>query len=55
MEQTFGMIMRDGTTVHFPFLTSQARYNQVLRITNRGSTARYEFSSSEMDGVSKIR
>ena len=49
MKQTLGLIMRDGTTVRFPFLTSQARYNQVLRITNRGSNARYEFSSSEMD------
>jgi hypothetical protein len=49
-EQTLGMIMRNGTTVYFPFLTSQLRYNQVLRITNRGSNpARYEFSSSEMD------
>ena len=39
MMQTLGMIMRDGTTVHFPFLTSQMRYNQVLRITNRGGDA----------------
>ena len=51
-EQILGMIGRNGTTVNFPFLTSQTRYNQVLRITNRGSAvARYEFSSSEMDGV----
>ena len=50
-EQILGKITRNGTTVNFPFLTSQLRYNQVLRITNRGSTVRYEFSSSEMDGV----
>ena len=49
VEQTLGRIVRNGTTIRFPFLTSQARYNQVLRITNRGSNARYEFSSSEMD------
>ena len=36
MLQTLGMIGRNGTTVRFPFLTSQARYNQVLRVTNRG-------------------
>ena len=51
VERMLGEIDRNGTTVHFPFLTSQMRYNQVLRITNRGSNARYEFSSSEMDGV----
>ena len=51
VERMLGEIDRDGTTVYFPFLTSQMRYNQVLRITNRGSNTRYEFSSSEMDGV----
>ena len=49
MEQTLGMIRRDGTTVRFPFLTSQMRYNQLLRVTNRGSDAEYTFSSENMD------
>ena len=51
MERMLGEINRDGTTIRFPFLTSQERYNQVLRITNRGSNpVRYEFSASEMVG-----
>ena len=50
MERMLGEIDRDGTEINFPFLTSQTRYNQVLRITNRGNPTRYEFSSSEMDG-----
>ena len=49
MMQTLGMIMRNGTTVRFPFLTSQARYNQVLRVTNRGSDSMYTFSSDVLD------
>ena len=49
MKQTLGMITRDGTTVRFPFLTSQARYNQVLRVTNRGVTADYTFASDADD------
>ena len=49
MMQNLGMIMRNGTTVRFPFLTSQARYNQVLRVTNRGSDSMYTFESDAID------
>ena len=49
MKQTLGAITRDGTTIRFPFLTSQARYNQVLRVTNRGVATNYAFSSDAID------
>ena len=49
MMDPLGMIMRNGTTVRFPFLTSQARYNQVLRVTNRGTDSMYTFSSDVLD------
>ena len=49
-----GSIVRDGTTVNFPFLTTQTRYNQWLAITNRGAAAAdytLEFEGDDYDDV----
>ena len=42
IEQTLGRIMRDGTTVGLPYLTTNAKFNQRLYIVNRGAAATYE-------------
>ena len=42
MEQTLGMIERNGTTVRLPYLTTNDKFNQRIRIVNRGSAAKYE-------------
>ena len=39
MEQTLGAIMRDGTTIRLPYLTTNAKFNQRLYIVNRGGAA----------------
>ena len=43
MEQMLGEINRDGTTVHLPYLTTNDKFSQRLRIVNRSSAdAMYE-------------
>ena len=37
--KTVGVIDRDGTTVHIPYLTTDDRYNQKLVIVNRNASA----------------
>ena len=39
MERMLGEINRDGTTIHLPYLTTHDRFNQRIRIVNRGSVA----------------
>ena len=39
--QTLGMIGRNGTTVHLPYLTTNAKFSQRVRIVNRGVAALY--------------
>ena len=46
-----GAIMRNGTTVHIPYLTQFANYNQRIVIVNRGAEADYTFSFMTEDGV----
>ena len=41
-EQTLGIIKRNGTTIHLPYLTTNAKFNQRLYIVNRGAEAVYE-------------
>ena len=38
---TLGRIMRDGTTVRLPYLTTNNRFNQRIYIVNRGGAADY--------------
>ena len=50
MKQTLGTITRDGTTVHLPYLTTNAKFNQRLYIVNRGAAdAAYEMDFPEVD------
>ncbi len=42
MEQTLGMVERNGTTVRIPYVTTYDGYNQRLVLVNRGGEARYE-------------
>ena len=46
-----GYIMRNGTTVHLPYLTQFANYNQRIVVVNRGGAASYTFSFMAEDGV----
>ena len=42
-ERTLGMIMRDGTEVQLPYLSTNQKFNQRIRIVNRSSEdAKYE-------------
>ena len=41
-EQTLGMIERNGTTVRLPSLSTHDRFNQRIRVVNRGPDAEYE-------------
>ena len=51
-EHALGSIGRDGTTVHIPFLTTWADYNQRIVISNRGaSPAPYWITFRAEDGV----
>ena len=43
--------MRDGTTVHIPYITQFANYNQRIVIVNRGAEAAYSMSFMTEDGV----
>ena len=44
-------IMRNGTTVHIPYITQFADYNQRIVIVNRGGEAAYSMSFMTEDGV----
>ena len=46
-----GAIMRNGTTVHIPYITQFANYNQRIVIVNRGAEAAYTLSFTTEDGV----
>ena len=51
-EYSLGRITRDGTTVHIPFLTTWADYNQRIVISNRGaSPADYWITFRPEEGV----
>ena len=50
-----GAIMRNGTTVHIPYITQFASYNQRIVIVNRGVEADYTFSFMTEDGVTTTR
>lgn len=51
---TLGRIMRDGTTVRLPFLTTYSKYNQRLVIVNRGNAALYAISFTPEEGVTAV-
>ena len=51
MEQTLGRIMRDGTTIRIPFVTTSDGYNQRIVLVNRGPEARYEINFTPEDGT----
>ena len=51
-EHSLGSITRDGTTVHIPFLTTWADYNQRIVVSNRGANpAPYWITFRPEDGV----
>ena len=51
-EQTLGMITRNGTTVHIPYMTTYEGYNQRLVLSNRGSAdAAYEIEFRPEEGT----
>ena len=53
-----GMITRDGTTVRLPYLSTNEKFNQRIRMVNRSSNeARYELDfhgNGDMDGMDAI-
>ena len=52
MEQTLGMILRDGTTAHIPYMTTYEGYNQRIVLSNRSSVdADYEMEFRPEEGV----
>ena len=52
MTEEIGMIDRNGTTVHIPYMTTFDGYNQRILLSNRSSTeAPYEFSFRPEMGV----
>ena len=51
-EHSLGSITRDGTTVHIPYLTTFADYNQRIVVSNRGANpAPYWITFRPEDGV----
>ena len=44
-----GMIGRNGTTVHLPYLSTNDKFNQRIRIVNRGGETTYEMAFHGMD------
>ena len=50
-----GAITRNGTTVHIPYITQFANYNQRIVIVNRGAEAAYTFSFMTEDEVTATR
>ena len=52
MNRMLGEINRDGTTVHLPYLTTNDKFSQRLRIVNRGSAdAMYEMEFHGADDM----
>ena len=51
MEQTLGMIERNGTTIRLPYLSTNDKFNQRIRIVNRGPEARYDMSFHGADDM----
>ena len=52
LERMLGMISRDGTTVHIPYMTTYEGYNQRIVISNRSSSdASYEITFRPEAGV----
>ena len=52
MERKLGMVTRNGTTAHIPYMTTYEGYNQRIVMSNRGSTdAVYEFEFRPEEGV----
>ena len=51
MEQTLGMIVRNGVTYHIPYITTFNGYNQRLVLVNRGGPARYEIKFTPEGGI----
>ena len=49
-----GHIMRDGTTVRLPYLTTFPPYNQRIVIRNRGGAAPYSMSFNVEDGATAM-
>ena len=47
MESMLGMILRDGTTVRFPYLTIRDGYVQRIRIVSRAADAKYSMSFAD--------
>ena len=51
-EHSLGSITRDGTTVHIPYLTTWADYNQRIVVSNRSANeASYWITFRPEDGV----
>ena len=54
MSHDLGQVVRDGTEVHLPYVTTDSRYNQRLVMVNRGKkAAKYmmSFDTPEAGGV----
>ena len=52
MERMLGEINRDGTTVHIPYMTTYAGYNQRIVMSNRSNAdAKYEITFRPEEGV----
>ena len=54
MELTLGRIKRDGTTVHLPYLTTNAKFSQRIRVVNRGGDAGYAIDFQSDDTPASI-
>jgi hypothetical protein len=52
MARELGYIQRDGTTIRLPYLTTNMKFNQMIRIVNRGSMAKYsmQFQTGDTAG-----
>ena len=48
---TLGNVVRDGTTVRLPYLTTNERFNQRIYIVNRGGAAKYFMTFHGEDDV----
>ena len=47
----FGSIMRDGTTINIPFVTTHPKYTHRFMIVNNGAPTTYEFTFTSEDGT----
>ena len=50
-EEPFGSIRHNGTTVHIPFVTTYANYNQRFMIVNNGPGTTYKFKFTPESGA----